>query len=83
MASSSSYLIAAFVSARQKVSNRGLRQLFENNSSRLLKQDLVARIHWMCGEHRNEWSVSLSGSWGIAFEMCNGAIKRLNLEDCR
>ena len=88
--------------------HRGLRQLFETDSSRLLKQDLVERVrgilaalamaetmedfirqaapgwrvHRLSGTRRNEWRVSVSGNWRITFEERNGAIKRLNLEDC-
>ena len=71
-----------------------MRQLYENDSSRLLKQDLAERVrgilaalvmaenmddfigqaapgwrvHRLSGERRNEWSVSVSGNWRIAFE---------------
>ena len=86
----------------------GLRQLYETDSPRLLKQDLADRVrgilaalamaesmegfirdaapgwrvHRLSGARRNEWSVSVSGNWRIAFEERNGAIERVNLEDC-
>ena len=80
---------------------------YENNSSRLLKQDLVERVrgilaalvmadnmegfirdaapgwrvHRLSGERRNEWSVSVSGSWRITLEEGGGGIERGSLED--
>ena len=60
----------------RSIRHRGLRQLCENNPSRLLKQDLVERVR------RNEWSMSVSGNWRIAFEERDGGIERVNLEDC-
>ena len=33
------------------------------------------------GEHRNEWSVSVSGNWRITFVDWDGGIERVNLED--
>ncbi len=81
--------------------------LYENNSSRLLKQDLVERVcgilaalvmadnmegfirdaapgwrdHRLPGERRNEWSVPVSGNWRITFEVGDGGIERVTLED--
>ena len=40
------------------------------------------RVHRLSGARRNEWSVSVSGNWRIAFEERDGAIGRVNLEDC-
>ena len=39
------------------------------------------RVHRLSGARRNEWSVSVSGNWRIAFEERDGAIGRVNPED--
>ena len=92
----------------RSIRHRGLRLLYEDDSTRLLKQDLAERVrgilaalamaetmdgfireappgwrvHRLSGDRSSEWSVSLSGNWRITFEERDGAIGRLNLEDC-
>ncbi|MDE0523459.1 MAG: hypothetical protein OXH79_16025 [Boseongicola sp.] len=39
-------------------------------------------MHRLSGDRSSEWSVSVSGNWRITFEERDGAIERLNLEDC-
>ncbi len=39
------------------------------------------RIHRLSGDRQDEWSISVSGNWRIAFEEVTGYIDRLNLED--
>ena len=39
------------------------------------------RVHRLSGDRRNVWSISVSGNWRITFEVQNGAIERLDLED--
>ena len=92
----------------RSIRHRGLRLLYEDDSPRLLKQDLAERVrgilaalamaetmdgfireappgwrvHRLSGDRGSEWSVSVSGNWRITFEERDGAIERLNLEDC-
>ncbi|MDE0508640.1 MAG: type II toxin-antitoxin system RelE/ParE family toxin [Gammaproteobacteria bacterium] len=89
------------------VRHRGLRELLERNSTRLLRQDLASRIrnvltalvlaesledlraqalpgwriHKLSGDREDDWSISVSGNWRITFEVNDGMIERLNLED--
>ncbi|MDP7548166.1 MAG: type II toxin-antitoxin system RelE/ParE family toxin [Alphaproteobacteria bacterium] len=39
------------------------------------------RIHRLTGDRAGTWSISVSGNWRITFEMLEGDITNLNLED--
>lgn len=39
------------------------------------------RIHRLSGDRAGTWSISASGSWRITFDIADGAICNLNLED--
>lgn len=39
------------------------------------------RIHQLTGDRAGTWSISVSGNWRITFDLVNGAICNLNLED--
>lgn len=39
------------------------------------------RVHELKGDRAGTWSVSASGNWRITFEIDNGEIKKLDLED--
>ena len=40
------------------------------------------RIHQLSGDRAGTWSISASGNWRITFDVEEGAIANLNLEDC-
>lgn len=39
------------------------------------------RVHQLTGDRAGTWSVSLSGNWRITFDIVNGEIENLDLED--
>lgn len=39
------------------------------------------RIHRLSGDRAGTWSISVSGNWRITFEIAEGAIRNLDLED--
>ena len=39
------------------------------------------RIHRLSGDRVGTWSISVSGNWRITFDLADGAIRNLNLED--
>ena len=39
------------------------------------------RIHQLTGDRAGTWSLSVTGNWRITFELINGEICNLNLED--
>ena len=39
------------------------------------------RVHQLQGDRAGTWSVSVSGNWRITFEVRDGVIERLDLED--
>ncbi len=39
------------------------------------------RIHKLSGDRAGTWSISVSGNWRITFDLVNGEISNLNLED--
>ena len=39
------------------------------------------RIHRLSGDRAGTWSISTSGNWRITFDIEDGAITNLNLED--
>lgn len=39
------------------------------------------RIHQLTGDRAGTWSISVSGNWRITFDLVNGEIANLNLED--
>ncbi len=39
------------------------------------------RIHRLTGERAGTWSISVSGNWRITFDIADGEILHLNLED--
>lgn len=39
------------------------------------------RIHQLTGDRAGTWSVSASGNWRITFEIENGEVSNLDLED--
>lgn len=39
------------------------------------------RIHRLSGDRVGTWSISVSGNWRITFDLADGAIRKLNLED--
>ena len=39
------------------------------------------RIHRLTGDRAGTWSISVSGNWRITFEISNGEITNLDLED--
>ena len=39
------------------------------------------RIHQLAGERARTWSISVSGNWRITFEIRDGGIANLDLED--
>ena len=39
------------------------------------------RIHRLSGDRTGTWSISSSGNWRITFDIADGAIANLNLED--
>lgn len=39
------------------------------------------RIHRLSGDRAETWSISASGNWRITFDIEEGAIANLNLED--
>ena len=39
------------------------------------------RVHWLSGDRAGTWSNSASGNWRITFDIEDGAIANLNLED--
>ena len=39
------------------------------------------RIHQLSGDRTGIWSISASGNWRITFELANGEICNLDLED--
>ena len=39
------------------------------------------RSHQLTGDRAGTWSVSVSGNWRITFDLENGEIQNLNLED--
>ena len=39
------------------------------------------RIHQLTGDRAGTWSISVSGNWRITFEIVNGEIHALGLED--
>jgi proteic killer suppression protein len=39
------------------------------------------RIHRLKGERADTWSISVSGNWRVTFNLKNGAIHDLDLED--
>lgn len=39
------------------------------------------RIHQLVGDRAGTWSISVSGNWRITFEIENGEVTNLDLED--
>ncbi len=39
------------------------------------------RIHRLVGDRANTWSISSSGNWRITFDLIDGEISDMNLED--
>lgn len=39
------------------------------------------RVHQLTGGRAGTWSISVSGNWRITFEIVNGEIENLDLED--
>ena len=39
------------------------------------------RIHQLTGDRAGTWSLSVSGNWRITFDLVDGEIRDLNLED--
>jgi proteic killer suppression protein len=39
------------------------------------------RIHQLKGDRAGEWSISVTGNWRLTFEIRDGAIAGMNLED--
>jgi proteic killer suppression protein len=39
------------------------------------------RVHQLTGDREGTWSLSVSGNWRITFELVDGEIGNLNLED--
>jgi toxin HigB-1 len=39
------------------------------------------RIHQLTGDRAGTWSISVSGNWRITFDLQNGEIRNLDLED--
>lgn len=39
------------------------------------------RVHQLKGDRAGTWSISVSGNWRITFEIEDGEVTRLNLED--
>ena len=39
------------------------------------------RVHRLVGDRANTWSISVSGNWRITFDLIDGEICDLNLED--
>jgi proteic killer suppression protein len=39
------------------------------------------RVHQLIGDRAGTWSISVSGNWRITFEVENGEVSNLDLED--
>lgn len=39
------------------------------------------RVHQLTGDRAGTWSISVSGNWRITFDLENGEIRNLDLED--
>ena len=39
------------------------------------------RVHQLTGDRAGCWSISVSGNWRITFEMIDGRVENLDLED--
>jgi proteic killer suppression protein len=73
--------------------DRGIRRDLVNRVHRILTAMLSAenteglqgpqgwRIHQLTGDRAGTWSISVSGNWRITFEIDNGEIHGLDLED--
>lgn len=40
------------------------------------------RVHQLTGDRAGSWSLPVSGNWRITFELVEGELRNLNLEDC-
>jgi toxin HigB-1 len=39
------------------------------------------RVHQLAGSRAGTWSISVSGNWRIAFDVADGGVSNLDLED--
>lgn len=39
------------------------------------------RVHQLAGERAGTWSISVSGNWRVTFDIEEGRVERLDLED--